>query len=51
MNLIHDCWLPIRHTNGETNLIAPWQITENHDTNPIIAFNAPRPDFNGALIR
>ncbi len=51
MNLIHDCWLPIRHANGKTNLIAPWQITENHDTNPIIAFNAPRPDFNGALMQ
>ncbi len=49
MNLINDPWIPVRHLNGGPNLITPWQITEHHNTNPIITLDAPRPDFNGAL--
>ena len=51
MNLINNPWIPIRRRNGESTLITPWQITDRHDTNPVIALDAPRPDFNGALVQ
>ena len=50
-NLIRDAWIPIRRQDGTRSLIAPWQITEDFDTNPIIALDATRPDLNGALIQ
>ena len=50
-NLIEEEWIPAkRHDGSETN-IAPWQITEGFAENPFVAINAPRPDFNGALIQ
>ena len=49
MNLINDPWIPIRRKSGAKALIAPWQLTEADD--PVIALNAPRPDFNGALMQ
>src|SRR5262249_3058909 len=50
-NLIHEKWIPIRRRDGTQELIAPWEITENLSSNPILALDAPRPDFNGALIQ
>jgi CRISPR system Cascade subunit CasA len=50
-NLIRDAWIPVRRRDGSRSKIAPWQITENQDRNPIISLDAPRPDFNGALIQ
>jgi CRISPR system Cascade subunit CasA len=49
MNLINDAWIPIRRESGKHELIAPWQLTETDD--PVVALNAPRPDFNGALMQ
>lgn len=49
MNLINDAWIPIRRESGKQELIAPWQLTETDD--PVVALNAPRPDFNGALMQ
>ncbi|MFZ1344242.1 type I-E CRISPR-associated protein Cse1/CasA [Thiothrix eikelboomii] len=49
MNLINDPWIPIQRKSGAKALIAPWQLTEADD--PVIALNAPRPDFNGALLQ
>ena len=49
MNLIHDPWLPIRRRDGTCERITPWQITDQHDSNPIITLNLPRADFNGSL--
>lgn len=49
MNLINDPWIPIQRKSGAKALIAPWQLTETDD--PVIALNAPRPDFNGALMQ
>ena len=49
MNLIHDSWLPVRRFDGTKESIAPWQILAKHDTNPVLALDYPRPDFNGAL--
>ncbi len=50
-NLIIDSWLPIRRASGAREMIAPWQITKNHETDPIVALDAPRADFNGALMQ
>ena len=47
MNLITDAWLPVRRKSGHTDIVAPWQLTDKDD--PIVAFNSPRPDFDGAL--
>lgn len=49
MNLIFDPWIPVRREDGERGIIAPWQITEDIEANPIVAVASPRPDFDGAL--
>lgn len=51
MNLINDTWIPVRRKSGAKIIIAPWQITEDLDNNPIIEITSARPDFNGALIQ
>jgi CRISPR system Cascade subunit CasA len=48
-NLIRDHWIPVRCKNGDRLKIAPWQLTQDHEENPIIALDAPRQDFGGAL--
>jgi len=50
MNLITDAWIPVIRQDARYQ-IAPWQITESIDTDPILAVDAPRPDFNGALMQ
>ncbi len=50
-NLILDNWLSVRRASGAREMIAPWQITDQHDTDPIVALAAPRADFNGALMQ
>lgn len=47
MNLINDPWISVRRKNGVQDWIAPWQIGEPD----IVALDARRPDFNGALIQ
>ena len=50
MNLINDPWIPVqRKSDAPDTMIAPWQLTET--TDPIISLNAPRADFNGALMQ
>ena len=49
MNLIRDPWIPIRRRSGRDEYIAPWQITDDLEGDPVVALNAPRPDFNGSL--
>lgn len=51
MNLIEDKWIPVRRKSGKKEKIAPWQITDGLEQDPIIELAAPRPDFNGALIQ
>src|ERR1051326_2900294 len=51
LNLINDAWLPARRLNGEQTVIKPFQVCEDYHDNPFIAFDAPRADFNGALIQ
>ncbi|MBE0448541.1 MAG: type I-E CRISPR-associated protein Cse1/CasA [Actinobacteria bacterium] len=50
-NLVDKEWIPVKRRDGTETMIAPWQITDGFDTNPIIALNATRADFNGALIQ
>jgi CRISPR system Cascade subunit CasA len=51
INLIMDNWLLVRRASGAGEIIAPWQITEDHEANPIAALATPRADFNGALMQ
>ena len=51
MNLIDDPWIPVRRRGGEQERLAPWQLTDGHEENPVVALDAPRPDFNGALLQ
>jgi len=50
-HLLHDSWIPVVRKNGDSDIIAPHQITSDYDSNPVIDLNASRPDFNGALIQ
>ena len=45
MNLLNELWMPVRHRDGSREWIAPYQIGDPD----IVAFDADRPDFNGAL--
>lgn len=51
MNLLESAWLPVRRQSGRRELITPWQLTEGHECDPIIAFASPRADFDGALMQ
>lgn len=50
-NLIDEKWIPVKRRDGTPDMIAPWEVTDKFDENPVVALNAPRPDFNGALIQ
>jgi CRISPR system Cascade subunit CasA len=50
-NLIHENWIPVRRESGASERIAPWQLTDALDDDPITALAASRPDFDGALIQ
>lgn len=52
MNLIDDSWIPVlRKKNRKKELIRPYEITDQIEVNPIAVLDAPRPDFNAALIQ
>lgn len=52
MNLLTDPWLPVRRRNSTERIwIAPSDATGDYDKNPVVALEAPRPDFNGALMQ
>lgn len=51
-NLLRDPWLPVRRKNGDREIIAPWQITDRHESdNPVVTIATSRPDFDGALVQ
>jgi CRISPR system Cascade subunit CasA len=50
-NLINEKWIPVRRLDDTMEIIAPWQVTDNIGSNPIVNLDANRPDFNGALIQ
>lgn len=45
MNLLHDRWMPVRDAQGQRCWITPDQLADPQ----WLAFDADRPDFNGAL--
>lgn len=47
MNLLDEAWIPVRRSSGEQDWITPLQITDS----TVVALDARRPDFNGALIQ
>ena len=51
MNLINSPWIPVRRRNSrETEYICPWQLTEGHDDNPVVAVDFPRPDLSSGIV-
>ena len=47
MNLLHDPWMPVRRRDGSREWIAPDRFADPE----VLAFDADRPDFNGALVQ
>src|SRR5690554_3708775 len=47
MNLIEDPWMPVRRKDGSREWIAPDRLSAPD----IVAFDADRADFNGALMQ
>jgi CRISPR system Cascade subunit CasA len=45
-SLVHGAWLPVRFADGTVRPIAPFSITADHATNPVVALAWPRPDFD-----
>lgn len=50
-NLIEKQWIPVLRRDGTPDWIAPYEVTKDFADNPVVSLNAPRPDFNGALIQ
>jgi CRISPR system Cascade subunit CasA len=50
-NLIHEKWIWVKRQDGKRELIAPWEITDNLDSNPVISLDAARADFNGSMVQ
>lgn len=50
-NLIHEKWIWVKRQDGKRELIAPWEITDQLDSNPIVSLDAARADFNGSMIQ
>jgi len=51
MNLITSPWIPVRRQDSRnTEYICPWQITEGHEDNPIVAIDFPRPDLSSSVV-
>ena len=47
-NLIDASWLPVRRRSGAVERIPPWRINDRIGEDPVVAFDLPRADFNGA---
>ena len=45
MNLLQEAWMPVRFRDGRQEWIAPAQLSDP----AVVAFDADRADFNGAL--
>jgi CRISPR system Cascade subunit CasA len=49
LNLINDPWIKVLRRSGHYDTIAPWQITSNYESDPVLAIACPRADFNAAI--
>ena len=50
-NLIEKRWIPVLRRDRTPDKISPHEVTKDFSENPVVSLNAPRPDFNGALIQ
>lgn len=50
-NLIDEQWIPVMRRDGTPDKIAPHEVTKDFAENPVVSLDAPRADFNGALIQ
>jgi CRISPR system Cascade subunit CasA len=50
LNLLTDAWLPVIRRHTGRCFIRPAQIVGNHEDNPVIAVDWPRPDFRIATL-
>lgn len=50
-NLIEEKWIPVLRKDGTRVHIAPWEITDRLQENPIQQLDALRHDFNGSLVQ
>ena len=44
-SLLSDAWLPVRRASGTSHTIRPCDLTDGMDSDPIVALDWPRPDF------
>lgn len=51
LNLIDHAWIPVIRRDGRSDRIAPWQVTDDLNDNPVTTLDAARPDFNGAIMQ
>lgn len=49
-NLIQSPWIPVRRKSGTVHLLTPSEITQDMESNPVVAIAWPRPDFNRATL-
>ena len=47
-SLIDVSWLPVRRRSGAVERIPPWWVNDRVGEDPVVAFDWPRADFNGA---
>lgn len=50
-SLLNSAWIPVLRKNGHSELIRPWELTSDYDTNPVESLAAVRPDFAGAHLQ
>lgn len=48
-NLIHDAWLPIERQSGARSMARPADLSDAMATDPIVALDFPRSDWNAAV--
>jgi CRISPR system Cascade subunit CasA len=48
-NLIHDAWLSVRRESGARATLRPADLTLDFKTEPVVALDFPRPDWNAAV--
>jgi len=50
-NLISEEWIPVVRKSGKHEKISPMGIVEKYSEDLVLALDASRPDFNGALVQ
>lgn len=50
-DLLEEKWLFVRRRGSGPCRIAPWQLTENHQNDPVVALDFPRADLNGGMVQ